>query len=86
MTRLSTKIAAYHKVRSSFVYSKGNVMNPPMLSLTEATSSIDLRTELKIQSAFEKLMSGKTKLYHSSQTFYDKECRPYSRNEKRKSY
>ena len=36
------------------------LMNPPMLILDEATSSIDLRTELKIQSAFEKLMSGKT--------------------------
>ncbi len=33
---------------------------PPMLILDEATSSIDTRTELKIQSAFQKLMSGKT--------------------------
>ena len=33
---------------------------PPMLILDEATSSIDTRTELKIQNAFEKLMKGKT--------------------------
>ncbi|MDE6657972.1 MAG: ATP-binding cassette domain-containing protein, partial [Oscillospiraceae bacterium] len=34
--------------------------NPPMLILDEATSSIDLRTEHRIQRAFEKLMQGKT--------------------------
>jgi len=33
---------------------------PPMLILDEATSSIDTRTEIKIQSAFNKLMEGKT--------------------------
>ncbi|MCR5591259.1 MAG: ABC transporter ATP-binding protein/permease [Lachnospiraceae bacterium] len=33
---------------------------PPMLILDEATSSIDTRTELKIGSAFEKLMKGRT--------------------------
>ncbi|MBR0485945.1 MAG: ABC transporter ATP-binding protein [Oscillospiraceae bacterium] len=34
--------------------------NPPMLILDEATSSIDLRTEQRIQKAFETLMQGKT--------------------------
>ena len=34
--------------------------DPPMLILDEATSSIDLRTEHRIQRAFEKLMRGKT--------------------------
>jgi len=34
--------------------------NPPMLILDEATSNIDIRTEVKIQQAFEKLMKGKT--------------------------
>ena len=34
--------------------------HPPMLILDEATSSIDTRTELKIQEAFEKLMKNKT--------------------------
>lgn len=33
---------------------------PPMLILDEATSSIDTRTELKIQEAFNTLMKGKT--------------------------
>ena len=33
---------------------------PPMLILDEATSSIDTRTELKIQNAFAKLMEGRT--------------------------
>ncbi len=36
------------------------LMNPPMLILDEATSSIDLRTEHRIQKAFHKLMEGKT--------------------------
>ena len=33
---------------------------PPMLILDEATSSIDTRTEMKIQSAFETMMQGRT--------------------------
>ncbi|MBR2860950.1 MAG: ABC transporter ATP-binding protein [Clostridia bacterium] len=33
---------------------------PPMLILDEATSSIDTRTEQKIQSAFQKMMQGRT--------------------------
>ena len=33
---------------------------PPMLILDEATSSIDTKTELRVQRAFEKLMKGKT--------------------------
>lgn len=36
------------------------LVNPPMLTLDEATSSIDTRTEIKIQNAFELLMKGKT--------------------------
>lgn len=36
------------------------LMNPPMLILDEATSSIDLRTEQRIQKAFAKLMEGRT--------------------------
>lgn len=36
------------------------LMDPPMLILDEATSSIDLRTEHRIQRAFTKLMDGKT--------------------------
>ncbi len=33
---------------------------PPMLILDEATSSIDTRTEVKIQSAFNRMMNGRT--------------------------
>lgn len=36
------------------------LMSPPMLILDEATSSIDLRTEHRIQKAFTKLMKGRT--------------------------
>lgn len=36
------------------------LVNPPMLILDEATSSIDTRTEIKIQKAFNTLMQGKT--------------------------
>lgn len=36
------------------------LMSPPMLILDEATSSIDLRTEHRIQKAFAKLMQGRT--------------------------
>ena len=36
------------------------LMSPPMLILDEATSSIDLRTEQRIQKAFTKLMDGRT--------------------------
>ena len=38
----------------------GMVKNAPFLILDEATSSIDTRTEIKIQEAFNKLMEGKT--------------------------
>ena len=36
------------------------LMSPPILILDEATSSIDLRTEQRIQKAFIKLMEGRT--------------------------
>ena len=35
---------------------------PPMLILDEATSSIDTRTEIKIQKAFLTMMQGRTSL------------------------
>ncbi len=36
------------------------LINPPMLILDEATSSIDTRTEIRIQKAFDKMMEGRT--------------------------
>lgn len=36
------------------------LMHPPLLILDEATSSIDTRTEMKVQRAFEELMRGRT--------------------------
>ncbi len=43
-----------------FCIARVMLMRPPMLILDEATSSIDTRTEIKIQTAFEELMKGKT--------------------------
>ena len=36
------------------------LQSPPMLILDEATSSIDTRTEIQIQQAFDRLMKGRT--------------------------
>ena len=36
------------------------LVDPPMLILDEATSSIDTRTEIRIQKAFAKMMEGRT--------------------------
>lgn len=36
------------------------LIDPPMLILDEATSNIDIRTEIKVQKAFETIMNGRT--------------------------
>ena len=43
---------------------------PPMLILDEATSSIDTRTEMKIQSAFAAMMKGRTSVYRGPPAFH----------------
>ena len=49
---------------------------PPMLILDEATSSIDTRTEMKIQSAFDRLMQGRTSFVvaHRLSTIRNSDC------------
>lgn len=49
---------------------------PPMLILDEATSSIDTRTEMKIQNAFDKLMRGRTSFVvaHRLSTIREADC------------
>ncbi|MBQ7931163.1 MAG: ATP-binding cassette domain-containing protein, partial [Clostridia bacterium] len=49
---------------------------PPMLILDEATSSIDTRTELKIQNAFATLMKGRTSFIvaHRLSTIREADC------------
>ena len=49
---------------------------PPMLILDEATSSIDTRTEVKIQDAFSKMMEGRTTfaIAHRLSTVRNSDC------------
>ena len=49
---------------------------PPMLILDEATSSIDTRTEMKIQEAFKTLMQGRTSFIvaHRLSTIREADC------------
>ena len=49
---------------------------PPMLILDEATSSIDLRTEIKINKAFAELMEGRTSFIvaHRLNTIKNADC------------
>lgn len=49
---------------------------PPMLILDEATSSIDTRTEMKIQNAFDRMMQGRTSFVvaHRLSTIREADC------------
>lgn len=49
---------------------------PPMLILDEATSSIDTRTEMRIQSAFDRMMKGRTSFVvaHRLSTIKESDC------------
>ena len=55
---------------------------PPMLILDEATSSIDTRTELKIQDAFAKMMKGRTSFMVSTSSFNHQRSRCHSSYER----
>ena len=46
--------------RQLLCIARGMLSLPPMLILDEATSSIDTRTEIKIQQAFASMMKGRT--------------------------
>ena len=46
--------------RQLLAIARAAVANPPALILDEATSSIDTRTEIKIQEAFSRMMQGRT--------------------------
>ena len=52
------------------------VADPPVMILDEATSSIDTRTEIKIQNAFAKLMEGRTSFIvaHRLSTVREADC------------
>lgn len=56
---------------------------PPMLILDEATSSIDTRTEMKIQSAFGKMMQGRTSFIGGAPSLDDTQRRRHHRDEGR---
>ena len=46
--------------RQLLAIARAAVADPPVLILDEATSSIDTRTEMKIQEAFQSMMRGRT--------------------------
>ena len=52
------------------------VADPPVLILDEATSSIDTRTELQVQAAFDELMAGRTSFVvaHRLSTIRNADC------------
>lgn len=52
------------------------LLKPPMLILDEATSSIDTRTEIKVQDAFTRLLEGRTSFVvaHRLSTIRDADC------------
>ena len=57
-------------------YSPVMLSLPPMLILDEATSSIDTRTEMRIQNAFDKMMEGRTSFVvaHRLSTIREADC------------
>lgn len=58
----------------------------PVMILDEATSSVDTRTEIRIQKAMDNLMEWPNQLYHCTPAFYHKKCGFDSRYERRRYY
>ena len=59
---------------------------PPILILDEATSSIDTRTEVLVQDAFEELMKGRTSFIVASPPFHHQKRRSDPCDESRQHY
>ena len=59
-TQLSDKLNLSAGQKQLMTIARAMIENAPMLILDEATSSIDTRTELKIQHAFSQMMKGRT--------------------------
>ena len=54
------------------------LVDPPMLILDEATSSIDTLTEIRVQKAFDRMMEGRTSFIvaHRLSTIKKRRCDP----------
>lgn len=59
-TVLNDKMELSQGQKQQLTIARAMIADKPMLILDEATSSVDTRTELKIQEAMDKLMSGRT--------------------------
>jgi ABC-type multidrug transport system fused ATPase/permease subunit len=59
-TVLNDKMGLSQGQKQQLTIARAMIADKPMLILDEATSSVDTRTELKIQEAMDKLMSGRT--------------------------
>lgn len=59
-TYLNDKVSLSQGQKQQLTIARAMLANKPMLILDEATSSVDTRTELKIQQAMDKLMENRT--------------------------
>ena len=59
-TVLTDQVNMSQGQKQQLTIARAMIANKPMLILDEATSSVDTRTELQIQSAMDQLMSGRT--------------------------